>query len=350
MMTPRERWLSLFAGERPDRIPTDYWATDEVTERLLRELRCADIEALYTRLCIDGVVHINPEPTRTHLPGDPQADIWGLRRKVINYGAGSYDEFANHPLADFTTVEELEAYPWPSPEDIDVERFRREIAAAPAHRIVRSGQYEPFLLYCALRGMELAMMDLLVDQEFVQTALDYIFRYHYAVHERAFELGKGRIDITYVAEDLGGQTALLFGVPEIRKFILPHQKSMADLARSHGIHVFYHTDGAARDIIPDLLDVTGIEILNPIQWRCPGMEREGLVRDFGKRVIFHGAVDNQQTLPFGTVEDVRAEVLDNIRIFSDARWICAPCHNLQPVTPTANILALYETIQAHGTL
>ncbi len=80
------------------------------------------------------------------------------------------------------------------------------------------------------------------------------------------------------------------------------------------------------------------------------MEREGLVKDFGKRVIFHGAVDNQQALPFGTVEDVRAEVLDNIRIFSGARWICAPCHNLQPVTPTANIVAMYQTICEFGTL
>ena len=80
------------------------------------------------------------------------------------------------------------------------------------------------------------------------------------------------------------------------------------------------------------------------------MEREGLVRDFGTRVIFHGAVDNQHTLPFGSVDDVRAEVRDNIRIFSDARWICAPCHNLQPVTPTANILALYDTIHTDGTL
>ena len=80
------------------------------------------------------------------------------------------------------------------------------------------------------------------------------------------------------------------------------------------------------------------------------MEREGLVRDFGDKVIFHGAMDNQQTLPFGTVDDVRAEVLDNMRIFSGARWICAPCHNLQPVTPTANIVAMYETIHEHGTL
>ena len=103
-------------------------------------------------------------------------------------------------------------------------------------------------------------------------------------------------------------------------------------------------------MIPDLLSVTGIELLNPIQWRCPTMDREALVRDFGQRLIFHGAVDNQQTLPFGSPENVRNEVLDNIRIFANARWICAPCHNLQPVTPTENILALYGTIHDFGLL
>lgn len=348
MMTPRERWLALFNGERPDRIPTDYWATPEVTERLQRELRCSSKEELYCALNIDGVVDIEPVRTVAHFPTDPEADIWGTRRKAVDYGSGSYDEFANHPLEQVTSVEEIHAYPWPRPEDHDFDRFARDIAAAPRHRIVRVGNYEPFLLYCALRGMELAMMDLKVDPEIVDAALEHIFQYHYALNERLFEIGKGRIDITYVAEDLGGQTSLLFGIPEIRRYILPRQKKIADLARSHGIHVFYHTDGAARDIIPDLLAVTGIEVLNPIQWRCPGMEREGLVRDFGSRVIFHGAVDNQFTLPFGTADDVRNEVLDNIRIFGGCRWICAPCHNLQPVTPTVNITTMYETIHAYG--
>jgi uroporphyrinogen decarboxylase len=349
-MTPRERWLALFAGEKPDRIPTDYWATDEVTDRLLRELRCSDKEELYAKLHIDGLLHVDPRQTVEHHPDDPQADVWGMRRKPVNYGSGSYDEFDNHPLADIATPEEMHAYRWPDPDAYDFERFRHDITHAPRHRAIRVGQFEPFLLYCAMRGMELAMMDLLVDREVAGAGLEHIFRYYFHLHERLFEIGKGIIDITYVAEDLGGQTSLLFGVPEIRRFILPNQKKMADLARSFGIHIFYHTDGAAREIIPDLIQVTGIELLNPIQWRCPGMEREGLVRDFGRHVIFHGAVDNQQTLPFGTAEDVRNEVLDNIRIFSGGRWICAPCHNLQPVTPTVNITTLYETIHEHGRL
>jgi uroporphyrinogen decarboxylase len=133
-----------------------------------------------------------------------------------------------------------------------------------------------------------------------------------------------------------------------RRFLLPHQIRMADLARSHGIHIMYHTDGAARLFLPDLIDKVGIEILNPIQWRCPGMERERLVAEFGDQIIFHGSIDNQQTLPFGTVDDVRAEVLESIEIYRGVRWICNPCHNIQPNTPTRNIVAMYETIHQSG--
>jgi uroporphyrinogen decarboxylase len=347
-VTPRERWRALFAGEHTDRIPTDYWATDEVTGRLFHDLGCANLEELYTRLHIDGIFVVDPPRTLRSHPRDPLADHWGLRRKPITYGDGVYEEFDNHPLEHMTSVEELDAYEWPKADDHDFGAYRDMLRAVPAHRLVRSGNFEPFLLYCGMRGMELAMMDLVAEPEFAMHALDRIFTYHFELARRTFETGGDRVEVTYIAEDLGGQNALLMALPQIRKFFLPNQKKMADLAKSFGIHVFYHTDGAARDVIPDLLRVTGIELLNPIQWRCPGMEREGLVRDFGDRVIFHGAMDNQQTLPFGSVEAVRKEVMENIEIFRDARWVCAPCHNLQPVTSTEKIVALYETIHAHG--
>ncbi len=348
MMTSRERWLSLFAGERPDRIPTDYWATDEVTVRLQHDLTCSDVEELYCKLHIDGLISINPPRIRNHHPDDTEADIWGIRKEVMHYGSGSYNEFGNHPLASAQMVEDVDAFAWPTSENHDFEAYRLMMRNAPRHRIIRSGEFEPFLIYCAMRGMEQAMMDLLVEPDIAMAALNHIFDYYYDLNQRTYEIGKGRIDVTYVAEDLGSQTQLLMSVPLIRKFILPNQKRMADLARSYGIHIFYHTDGAVRDIIPDLIEVTGIELLNPIQWRCPGMERDVLVRDFGKKIVFHGAMDNQQTLPFGTTDDVREEVLDNIAIFSGARWICAPCHNIQPVTPTANIVTMYETIHQYG--
>lgn len=349
-MTPRERWLAIFAREKPDRVPTDYWATDEVTERLFRELRCSTIEELYTKLNIDGVTRVEPPRTKLHHPSDPESDIWGLRRRKMDYGAGIYDEFETHPLAHVSTVEEVHAYEWPSADDHDYEAYRHMIRTVPRHRFVRTGEFEPFLLYCAMRGLEQGLMDFLECPDILEAALGHIFQYYYELNQRAFEIGKGIVDVIYIAEDLGGQRGLLMSHEDIRRYILPNQKKMADLARSYGVHIFYHTDGDVHSVIPDLINITGIELLNPIQWRCPSMERERLVRDFGEKIIFHGAMDNQQTLPFGTVEDVRAEVLENLRIFSGARWICAPCHNLQPITPTENILAMYETIHEYGRL
>ena len=81
-MTPKERWLAIFAGEKPDRIPTDYWATDEVTARLCRELGCRSVEELYTRLRIDGLVTVDPPRTDEHRAGDSAVDLWGLRRRL----------------------------------------------------------------------------------------------------------------------------------------------------------------------------------------------------------------------------------------------------------------------------
>lgn len=117
---------------------------------------------------------------------------------------------------------------------------------------------------------------------------------------------------------------------------------MIDLAHHYGVYVFHHSDGGIRKIIPDLIEA-GIDVLNPIQWRCKGMDRERLKRDFGDKVIFHGGMDNQYTLAFGSEKEVRQEVKDNLSILGkDGGYILAPCHNIQPVTPIRNILAMYD--------
>ena len=79
------------------------------------------------------------------------------------------------------------------------------------------------------------------------------------------------------------------------------------------------------------------------------MDREGLKRDFGDEVVFHGGVDNQYTLPFGTVDQVRQEVADNIRTLGEGGgYILALCHNVQTVGPSENILAMYEAGLKYG--
>lgn len=349
-MTPRQRWLALLAGERPDRIPTDYQATDEVTDRLLRELQCKDIEALYRQLHIDARRYVAATPLRTHHPDDPGADLWGIRYRTIDYGSGAYREPDHHPLAAMTEVAQIDAWRWPDPDDFDYQAISRQLDADDGYRPIHCGCFEPFLLYGYLRGLERSFEDLVLRPEIADAILGHLFDFHYHHLRRSFEAGDGRIDLTWVAEDLGSQFGPLISLETYRRFLMPHQINMAQLARSFGIHVMYHTDGAARLFLPDLIDRVGIEILNPIQWRCPGMEREGLVADFGDRLIFHGSIDNQQTLPFGSPDDVRAEVFESVAIYRSARWICNPCHNLQPNTPTENILAMYQAIHARGRL
>ena len=222
------------------------------------------------------------------------------------------------------------------------------LSADDGHWPVHVGCYEPLLLYGYLRGLAVALEDLALRPALADAVLGHLFDFHHEHHRRLFEAGRGHIDLTWVAEDLGADNGPLMSLAMYRRFLLPNQIKMADLARSFGVHVMYHTDGAARMFLPDLIDRVGIEILNPIQWRSAGMDRQQLVADFGLAIIFHGSIDNQQTLAFGTAEDVVQEVRESVEIYRSARWIRAPCHNLQPVSPTENIVAMYETIHTIG--
>jgi uroporphyrinogen decarboxylase len=347
-MTPRQRWLALLAGKQADRIPTDYQATPEVTSRLLAELGCPDEASLWRRLEIDKRRFVEPRWKLPHHPDDPAADMWGVRFRTVRYGAGSYEEPVYQPLARAESVADVHAHRWPSPDDFDYAVITAAIDADDGFYPIHSGCYEPFLQYGYMRGLQTAMEDLALRPEIADAALGHIADFYYEHHRRIFTAGRGRIDLSWVAEDLGAQTGPLISLATYRRFLLPNQIRMAELARSFGVHVMYHTDGAARPFLPDLIDRVGIEILNPIQWRCPGMERERLVADFGGWVIFHGSIDNQQTLAFGSVEDVVEEVRQSVEIYRAARWICGPCHNIQPVSPTANIVAMYETIRECG--
>ncbi len=156
------------------------------------------------------------------------------------------------------------------------------------------------------------------------------------------------MDRSSVAEDLGSQKSLLYSPEQIRTFLLPRMKMMMDLAREAGAKIVTHSDGAILEILPDLIEA-GTDILDPVQWRCKGMDREGLKRDFGDRIVFHGAMDNQYTLAFGSVEEVKQEVRDNIRILgAGGGYMLGPCHNIQVVSPPENIVACYDTAWEEG--
>jgi uroporphyrinogen decarboxylase len=185
-------------------------------------------------------------------------------------------------------------------------------------------------------------MDLILHPEIVHYCLDELFDFCYHNTARIFEQVPGKVLISYVAEDMGGQQSLMFSPDQIREFFLPRMKRMIDLVHQAGAYAFFHSDGAIREIIPEMIDI-GIDILNPIQWRCRGMDRDQLKRDFGEKVVFHGGMDNQRTLAFDSVGEVEQEVRHNLEVLGkNGGYILAPCHNIQAVSPPENIVAMYK--------
>jgi len=355
-MTSRERILAAINHQPVDRVPTDIWATTEVWDKL--RARFGSDEQVREALHIDGIVDVRPAyigPPLPPCPADAGLDykvyygVWGAELQWLGHGTGRYLEQVNYPFAAVQTVDDLKRCPWPSADWFDYAGLCALAGQHHATRAVQCGYMAPVYLHNLLRGMEQSMLDLAAEPDLTHELLRRVCDFEYERHRRMFEAAPGLIDVAQVTDDLASQTGPLFSLKSYREFYRPHHLRFIKLCREFGIRVFHHDDGGMRPFLPDLVDLR-IDILNPVQWSCPGMELAALKRDFGKRICFHGGVENQKILPFGTPEEVRAEVrhcIDALAI-DGTGYILAPCHNLQSLTPLENILALYDEAWNYG--
>ncbi len=181
----------------------DYWATHETTAMLLKHLGCGNEWDMYRKLHLDVVVKVEPVYVGPSLPDGH--DIFGRRYKRVNYGAGSYEECIFHPLAPYNSIKEVERdYCWPDPEWWDYSTICAQIAHKEDYPIL-AGHYEPFLIYKDLRGQQQAFMDLVENPELVHYCLDKLFDLGFTEIHRMYEKIPGKVMLTYVAEDMGGQ-------------------------------------------------------------------------------------------------------------------------------------------------
>jgi uroporphyrinogen decarboxylase len=349
-MNSRQRVLAAINHQPVDRIPTDIWATPEVWQKL--HARFGEGVDLREALHLDGFGYVDPKYTGPTLPPTPEGetvDMWGLRHRAVDYGTGVYWEQVHYPLASARTIDDLERYRWPSADWFDYSEMK--VRARPQHdtHAVKCGYMAIFYYHNLLRGLAQSLMDPHDDAEFTHHLLNRVSDFFYDHHRRMFEACEGLIDVCEVTDDLGSQTGPLIGLDTFREFYKPQMLRFAQLCRDFGVKVFHHDDGAMRAFLPDLLEV-GIDILNPVQHVCPGMEMVALKRDYGDRLCFHGGIDNQQLLPFGTENEVRAAVREAIDALAcdGTGYLLAPCHNLQAVTPVENIVAMYDEAWRYG--
>jgi uroporphyrinogen decarboxylase len=365
MMDHRERILAAIRHQPVDRVPTDMWATTEVQEKLFAHFGieagrdtpvgpalCGGgtwrgveaLVALFDRLDIDGIFNIAPPYIGPALrdDGDYTENAWGMGFRSQAYATGVYSEQVHYPLAQAETIEDLERYRWPDPDWYDYAALP-ELAARCGGRAICCGYTAPFYYHNLLRGLELSLTDPVLRPDFTHAIVARISDFFTEYHRRCFEATRGVADMTQVTDDFGSQHGLLISPKVFDAFYRAPLQRAINLAKSYGRIVFHHDDGDMRKLLPRLVEM-GIDVLNPIQWRCGDWNLAALKAQYGARVCFHSAVDNQRTLPFGAPDDVRAEVKHLIRTLAadGTGFILGPCHNLQAVSPVENILALYE--------
>lgn len=199
-----------------------------------------------------------------------------------------------------------------------------------------------------VRGVADWYMTVAEDPEFVAELFDKQTEIAIGNMERLHKIAGEVIDVVVVCgTDFGTQASLFCGIPKVREIWLPRYKKINDWIHANtDWRTFKHSCGAIEPLIETFIDC-GFDCLNPVQCSAEGMEPEGLKEKYGERICFWGGgVNTQQTLPFGTPEQVRQEVLERCRVFGPGGgFVFNAIHNVQALSPIENVVAMVETVR-----
>lgn len=341
-MTPKERVYAALRREETDRVPMWMWYHPAVYDRL-RERFGWDADTADARLGNDiKSVHvsINREMFRPLAPGEEYRDDWG----VTWVREGCYNQVCANPLAA-TEVSSLREYEFPDPDDAS----RFESLARLCERYgedyfvgvdVSGSIFEPCY---HIRGMEWLLMDMVADPDAVGAFFDKAAEFTRQVCLNALE---HPVDWIWLGDDIGGQEAMMMSPDLWRRLLKPRLASIIASVKAArpGVWVACHSCGAIRPVIADLIEI-GVDVLNPIQPLCPGMDPAELKSVYGNEIAFMGGLDTQDLLVNESAETVRdrAERLIE-RMSAGGGYIFAASHTIQPDAPLENILALGEAV------
>ncbi len=165
------------------------------------------------------------------------------------------------------------------------------------------------------------------------------------------EAAGNKIQAVFVSgTDLGTQRSQYISNDMYREFYLPYHKKLNDwIHQNTEWKVFFHSCGAIEKLMPELYEA-GVDILNPVQCSADGMDPVMLKEKWGDKFVFWGGgVDTQKTLPFGTPEEVYAEVLERLKIFAPGGgFVFNTIHNIQGPTKPENIYAMFEAVRDYN--
>jgi len=340
-MNSKERVHAALRRQPIDRVPVFMWFHPATAQHLadLLEIPASRVgEAMGNDIrqtwvsnnyAMEGIVH--------ERDGEGHTDAWGIRW-VKQY---SFNQIEHFPLAG-APREAVLAYRFPYDRAEELLAQMLPVAAQAADTFIGC-DVSPcvFEMYWRLRGMTDALTDMAADRDLAWTMFERSADFANALGEEACR--RFPLDWYWTGDDVASQTSMMMSPKLWRAQIKPHMARTFAVGKAHGLPVAYHCCGALRPIIPDLIEI-GMDVLNPVQSNCPGMDPLELKHEFGAHIAFMGGVDTQDLLPHGTADEVRratARLLEGMTA-DGGGYILAASHTIPPETPDENIFAMYE--------
>ncbi len=282
-----------------------------------------------------------PAPPEKAVGDGTFQNLWGERYIYNQTPWGPMREDARGALAGARSLVELEAFEWPKPDCIDRSQLKTQCRRYEQHALLY-GFADVWQRPALVRGWEDMFVDMAEHPDWVHFLCRTFTDFYLEDYTRAAEITNGRIDLYLVISDLGTQRGPLISKSMFRQFVAPYLKEMTTHIHGLGGRALYHSCGMIRPFIPDLIEC-GVDVLDPIQPTGPEMGPEGLKRDFGQRLSFHGGMDMQRLLPHGTPAEVKAEARRYCEVLgAGGGYILGPAHLFQPDIPPENIIAVYR--------
>ena len=359
--TSRERVLKAIDHIQPDVTPVHIMGFEGI-ERWLERFDAKDSMDLSDKLGLDLLGSARPVYTGPNTGGG--LTIWGSAPNAGGLtGAGYSQERGGYPLAGVTSVADVERFAWPDPDDFDYEVAAQVLGTLPegkarsvvtAYAVEKEGLsreevsrarafWLPFL--CSLFdlfGLEETLVGLHTQPQVIEAAVDYLGTFLVEFSRRLLEATRGLADVYIIGDDFATQAGMLLSPAHWRRFLKPTYERVFELTKSYGVKVWFHSCGTFRPVLPDLVDI-GMDVWETVQVHLPGNDPEVLKREYGQDIAFFGAVNTQHTLPYGTHDDVRAEVCERIRVLGEGGgYICGGDHTILPDVPIENVLAMID--------
>lgn len=324
-MTPRERVLAAIEHRQPDKCPYDIGFTERAFKAMVEYTGNPNPYALFeSHLAGYHVVPMGHCPTDTCY-----VDAFGVEWDR------SRDRDIGIVANRMVTPDNIEDYEFPSlsdfeipPEDADWGRFR----------IAHIG-FSLFERAWTLTGMPELLMAMVDNPAFAHRLFDRVLEYNL----RAIALAVTKpVDAMYFGDDWGQQTSLIMGPKLWREFIKPCLAEMYGAVRKAGKYVVIHSCGKVDELFPELIEL-GLNVFNPFQPEV--MDVFEMKRLYGDKLTFYGGISTQRTLPYGTPEQTREEVLRLIeKVGKNGGYIAAPAHAIPGDAKPENIMAMIEVL------